>query len=84
MNNKAETVPGSEVALLRMIGAAYPAVTAAIFEKAELFVPLLALLKRFGDATIPIAEQAHILRRQITNLRRTRDLLLPHLLSRRK
>ena len=62
-------------------GAAYPAVTAETFEKAKLLVPPPALLKRFGDATIPMAEQAHILRRQITNLRWTRDLLLPRLLS---
>lgn len=65
-------------------GAAYPAVTAATFENAELLVPPLALLERFGELTIPMAEQAHILRRQIINLRRTRDLLLSHLLSRRK
>ena len=65
-------------------GAAYPAVTAATFEKAELLVSMPALLKRFGDATIPMIEEAHFLRRQIINLRRTRDLLLPHLLSRRK
>ena len=39
------------------------------------------LLKKFGDATIPLAEQIHTLQRQIQNLRRTRDLLLPRLLS---
>lgn len=62
-------------------GAAYPAVTSATFEKAELLVPPPELLKRFGELTIPMAEQVHILRCQITNLRRTRDLLLPRLLS---
>jgi type I restriction enzyme S subunit len=62
-------------------GAAYPAVTTATFEKAELLIPPPPLLKRFGNATIPMAEEAHFLRRQIANLRRTRDLLLPQLLT---
>jgi type I restriction enzyme S subunit len=62
-------------------GAAYPAVTATTFEKAELLVPSSALLDRFGKATIAMAEQAHTLQRQTANLRRTRDLLLPRLLS---
>ena len=62
-------------------GAAYPAVTAATFERADLLVPPPALLKKFGDATTPMAEQIHALQDQIQNLRRTRDLLLPRLLS---
>jgi type I restriction enzyme S subunit len=62
-------------------GAAYPAVTAPTFEKADLVVPPAALLKEFGDVTIPMAEEIHSLQRQIKNLRRTRDLLLPRLLS---
>lgn len=62
-------------------GAAYPAVTATTFEKADLFVPPAPLLKAFGDVTIPMAEQIHTLQRQIQTLRRTRDLLLPRLLS---
>ena len=62
-------------------GAAYPAVTAPTFEKADLLIPSPALLKKFGNATIPMAEQIHTLQRQIQNLRRTRDLLLPRLLS---
>jgi len=59
----------------------YPAVTATTFEKAELLIPSSGLLERFGEATIAIAEQAHTLQRQTANLRRTRDLLLPRLLS---
>ena len=62
-------------------GAAYPAVTAPTFEKAELLIPPPPLLQRFGDATIPMAEEIHTLQRKIANLRRTRDLLLPRLLS---
>lgn len=62
-------------------GAAYPAVSGATFEKADLLVPPVQLLTKFGDATIPMAQQIHTLHRQIKNLRRTRDLLLPRLLS---
>ena len=62
-------------------GAAYPAVSAATFEKADLLIPPAPLLKKFGDATIPMAEQVHALHRKIQNLRRTRDLLLPRLLA---
>ena len=62
-------------------GAAYPAVTAATFKKADLLIPPAPLLKQFGDATSPMAEEIHTLQRQIQNLRRTRDLLLPRLLS---
>lgn len=62
-------------------GAAYPAVTATTFEKADVRVPSASLQKKFGDATIPMAEEMHTLQRQIRNLRQTRDLLLPRLLS---
>lgn len=62
-------------------GAAYPAVTATTFEKAELLIPPALLLDRFGSVTIPMAEQVHTLQRQVLNLRRTRDLLLPRLLA---
>ena len=61
-------------------GAAYPAVTAKTFEKADLLVPPAPLLMKFGGATIPMAEEIHTLQRQVQNLRRTRDLLLPRLL----
>lgn len=62
-------------------GAAYPAVTATTFEKADLLVPPAPLLKAFGDTTIPMAEEIHTLQRQTQILRHTRDLLLPRLLS---
>ncbi|MBK8538773.1 MAG: restriction endonuclease subunit S [Ardenticatenia bacterium] len=62
-------------------GSAYPAVTAATFERSALLVPTSPLLEKFGDVTISTAEEIHTLQRQIQNLRRTRDLLLPRLLS---
>jgi type I restriction enzyme, S subunit len=62
-------------------GAAYPAVTAPIFEAANLLCPQAGLLQHFGELTVPIAEEVHVMQQQIRNLRRTRDLLLPRLLS---
>lgn len=62
-------------------GAAYPAVTGATFEKADLLIPPATLLQKFGGLTIPTAEKIHTLQRTIVNLCRTRDLLLPRLLS---
>lgn len=62
-------------------GAAYPAVTAATFNRADLVVPPLPLLSRFSDTIKPMEEQIHVLQGRIQNLRRTRDLLLPRLLS---
>lgn len=62
-------------------GSAYPAVTAGTFEKARLLMPSDSLLKRFGDSTVSMAEQIHTLQNRIRNLRKTRDLLLPRLLS---
>jgi type I restriction enzyme S subunit len=62
-------------------GAAYPAVSGSTFEKADLLIPPAPLLKKFGDATVPMAEQIHTRQCQIQNLRRTRDLLLPRLLT---
>lgn len=51
------------------------------FEKADLLIPTASLLNKFGAATIPMVEQIHTLQTKIQNLRRTRDLLLPRLLS---
>ena len=62
-------------------GAAYPAVSAKTFQDANLLIPPEPLLKKFGDATVPMVEEISILQDQSRVLRRTRDLLLPKLLS---
>ena len=62
-------------------GAAYPAVTAATFEKANLVVPTDSLLRRFDAVALPTLALADSLHAQVNNLRRTRDLLLPRLIS---
>jgi len=65
----------------RATGAAYPAVTAGTFERANLIVHPPPLLEMFGELTIRMAESIAVLQCQITNLRTTRDLLLPRLMS---
>jgi type I restriction enzyme S subunit len=62
-------------------GAAYPAVSAKTFDDSELLVPPSSLLEVFAKSAIPMAEEIHTLHLQIQNLRRTRELLLPRLLS---
>jgi type I restriction enzyme S subunit len=47
----------------------------------EILVPPAALLKKFCELADAIFEQVNTLKRQIQNLRQTRDLLLPRLLS---
>ena len=58
-----------------------PTMLLTTFENARLLIPPAPLLARFGEATIPMAEETYTLQCQIQNLRRTRDLLLPRLLS---
>ncbi|MBA3700028.1 MAG: restriction endonuclease subunit S [Planctomycetes bacterium] len=65
----------------RAQGAAYPAVKAADFQNATILHPDDAVLSRFHEETEPLHRLAENIRRQITNLRRTRDLLLPRLMS---
>jgi type I restriction enzyme, S subunit len=65
----------------RATGAAYPAVTAAVFEAAPIVVPPPSLLGGFAEAANPGASLSASLRRRIANLRKTRGLLLPRLLS---
>jgi len=47
----------------------------------ETVIPSVDLLTRFSQLAENFGSQASVLRRQIQNLRRTRDLLLPRLLS---
>jgi type I restriction enzyme, S subunit len=65
----------------RATGAAYPAVTAKVFEDAPLLIPSASVMERFAATMNPRAETIAVLQRQIDNLRKTRDLLLPRLLS---
>lgn len=62
-------------------GAAYPAVTAHNFEEATILLPPKELLESFHIITKNFFDQKHNLQQRNTNLHRTRDLLLPKLMS---
>ncbi len=62
-------------------GATFKEISRGVFKTIEFVQPPAKLVRQFEDAVTPIAEQALALQRQIKNLRRTRDLLLPRLLS---
>jgi len=62
-------------------GAAYPAVSGGDFDQAYLTVPPSALLDMFHKAAEPMYLEADLLMRKNHNLRLTRDLLLPKLIS---
>jgi type I restriction enzyme S subunit len=51
------------------------------FASKILIVPSRGVCKLFGDIAAPMSRQILKLENQIANLRRTRDLLLPRLLS---
>ncbi len=62
-------------------GAAYPAVVAADFERAEVIVPSRTLLEEFDGVADPLFSEIHNLRLQNRGLRAARDLLLPRVMS---
>jgi type I restriction enzyme, S subunit len=62
-------------------GAAYPAVNAHDFEDANILFPPKECLESFHIITKNFFDQRHNLQQKNTNLRRTRDLLLPKLIS---
>jgi len=62
-------------------GAAYPAVVAGDFERAEILVPRAPLVDAFNEQAEPLLSQTHTLRLQNQKLRAGRDLLLPRLMS---
>ncbi len=62
-------------------GAAYPAVVAGDFGRAEILIPRPALVRAFNEHAEPFLSQAHDLRLQNARLRAARDRLLPRLMS---
>ena len=62
-------------------GSTFPSWTGPQLKNHPVLSPPPELLARFEDAAAPMAEQALALQRKIQNLRQTRDLLLPRLLS---
>jgi type I restriction enzyme, S subunit len=62
-------------------GATFKEISRGVFKTIEFLQPADDLVGRFETLAAPMAEQVIALQRQIQNLRRTRDLLLPRLLS---
>ncbi|WP_243294472.1 restriction endonuclease subunit S [Geothrix mesophila] len=62
-------------------GSAQPQITLEGISSVVILTPPLQLRTSYQEAVAPIFEQAWALDRQIQNLRRTRDLLLPRLLT---
>lgn len=62
-------------------GAAYPAVTGAVFERASIVVPPDTLASRYAEVTIPMLRLAAKLRFTNDRLAELRDILLPRLIS---
>jgi type I restriction enzyme S subunit len=63
------------------LGAAQQNISQVLLRNFECLKPPIQLLHMFSDHTAPLLDQTLALQRQIQNLRRTRDLLLPRLLS---
>lgn len=62
-------------------GATFKEISRGVFKSIEFLQPPVELVHRYEGAIEPIVGQIHTLQRQTANLRRTRDLLLPRLLS---
>lgn len=62
-------------------GATFKEITKGVFKKIDILVPPEKLLKYFEKILAPLNQQVLILQRKNTNLRKTRDLLLPKLIS---
>ena len=62
-------------------GAAYPAVTAKVFEESLVLVPSCKLIEQYDDQVKDTYAQINMLRSQNAKLAQARDLLLPKLMS---
>ena len=62
-------------------GATFDTIVVDTFKRMEVVTPPTIIVSQFSNKIDPIFEQVNTLQRQIQNLRRTRDLLLPRLLS---
>jgi type I restriction enzyme S subunit len=62
-------------------GATFETIVVDTFRRMEVVSPSQSILSQFTELIDPFFEQVNTLQRQTKNLRRTRDLLLPRLLS---
>jgi type I restriction enzyme S subunit len=62
-------------------GATFDTIVVDTFRRMQVVMPAREIIARFAKKADAIFDQVNTLHRQIQNLRRTRDLLLPRLLS---
>jgi type I restriction enzyme S subunit len=62
-------------------GATFDTIVVDTFRRMQVVKPSRDIIATFAEIADPIFEQVNTCQRQIINLRRTRDLLLPRLLS---
>jgi len=62
-------------------GATFKEISRGVFKTIDFLHPSVQLVHRFEGIVTPLAEQLLVFQRQMQNLRQTRDLLLPRLLS---
>jgi type I restriction enzyme S subunit len=62
-------------------GATFDTIVVDTFRRMEVVSPTQVIASQFSELIDPVFEQVNTLQRQLQNLRRTRDLLLPRLLS---
>lgn len=62
-------------------GATFKEISRGVFKTIEVLHAPHTLMNRFEEVVAPMADQILTLQRQLTNLGRTRDLLLPRLMS---
>jgi len=62
-------------------GATFKEISRGVFRTIEVLLAPPALLQRFEALVRPMAEQSLVFQRMLVRLRKTRDLLLPRLLS---
>lgn len=62
-------------------GAAYPAVTAVVFENSDIIIPAKSVMNNFHDSVVSTYKQINLLQQSNRKLASARDLLLPRLMN---
>ncbi|MFN9808338.1 MAG: restriction endonuclease subunit S [Deltaproteobacteria bacterium] len=62
-------------------GATFKEISRGVFRTIDVLLPASTLIQRFENVARPMADESLSLQRSLGNLRKTRDLLLPRLLS---
>ena len=63
------------------IGAVFDTITVSTFDRIKILLPNPVLLNKFNEIVSPLFYQMKTLLKQNVNLKQTRDLLLPRLIS---